>query len=264
MDEEIPIQFAIVVMAAGAALVAVLAMVGHLGIEIWHASRRERERERLRAKWRWGASGDSTPNRYDRQRRSVSGIATAMGDRKLTPKQQRFVEEYLADPNATQAAIKAGYSKKTADVIGGQLLRKTLVAAKVSAGMARKAEIADLTASRIALEIGRLAKADPRELFGDDGKLLPIKLWPDHIAAAVASVETDTDGRPIKVRLWSKTAALDQAARHLGMFIERMHVTGQVNVTHEFTRDSLALLEDVTAGLPTRPAKRTNGHALAH
>ena len=45
----------------------------------------------------------------------------------LTPKQQRFVEEYLIDLNATQAAIRAGYSEKTADSIGLQLLRKTQV-----------------------------------------------------------------------------------------------------------------------------------------
>lgn len=46
----------------------------------------------------------------------------------LTDKQQRFVDEYLIDLNATQAAIRAGYSEKTADSIGLQLLRKTQVA----------------------------------------------------------------------------------------------------------------------------------------
>ena len=50
----------------------------------------------------------------------------------LTPKQQRFVEEYLIDLNATQAAIRAGYSEKTADSIGLQLLRKTQVAEAIA------------------------------------------------------------------------------------------------------------------------------------
>lgn len=49
------------------------------------------------------------------------------GEGKLTPKQQRFVEEYLVDCNATQAAIRAGYSQKNADKIGSELLGKTRV-----------------------------------------------------------------------------------------------------------------------------------------
>ena len=60
----------------------------------------------------------------------------------LTPKQQRFVEEYLVDFNATRAAIRAGYSKKTAYSQGERLLRHAEVAAAVEAG---KAELAKLT-----------------------------------------------------------------------------------------------------------------------
>ena len=60
----------------------------------------------------------------------------------LTPKQRRFVEEYLVDFNATQAAIRAGYSKKTAYSQGERLLRHAEVAATVEAG---KAELAKLT-----------------------------------------------------------------------------------------------------------------------
>lgn len=56
----------------------------------------------------------------------------------LTPKQQRFVEEYLIDLNATQSAIRAGYSEKTADSIGLQLLRKTQVAEAIAGAKAER------------------------------------------------------------------------------------------------------------------------------
>lgn len=67
-----------------------------------------------------------------------------MTDMALTDKQRRFVQEYLLDSNATQAAIRAGYSEKTAEQIGHQLLKKTSVAAaiaKLQVKMARKAEV---------------------------------------------------------------------------------------------------------------------------
>ena len=59
---------------------------------------------------------------------------------KLTPKQQLFVEEYLIDLNATQAAIRAGYSKKTAQVIGAENLSKPMVAAAIAEAQLRRSK----------------------------------------------------------------------------------------------------------------------------
>ena len=72
---------------------------------------------------------------------------------KLTPKQARFVAEYLVDLNATQAAIRAGYSRKTADSIGLQLLRKTQVALAIQKAQEDRARRVELTQDEIIRDI---------------------------------------------------------------------------------------------------------------
>ena len=82
----------------------------------------------------------------------------------LTDKQQRFVEEYMVDLNATQAAIRAGYSLETAEQIGYQLLQKTSVLKAISqARQAQQARTA-ITADKVLMEIANVALADAREL----------------------------------------------------------------------------------------------------
>ena len=88
----------------------------------------------------------------------------------LTPRQERFVVEFLKDANATQAAIRAGYAPRSAEGTASRMLRN----AKVSAAVG---------------EAGALAFSNIQDLFDDDGHLLPIKDWPPHIAAAVSSIE---------------------------------------------------------------------------
>jgi len=68
---------------------------------------------------------------------------------KITPKQERFVEQYLIDLNATQAAIRAGYSRKTAKQQASRLLTNVDLAAAIAAGKERLAAKAELTAKRV-------------------------------------------------------------------------------------------------------------------
>ncbi len=63
-----------------------------------------------------------------------------MKTRKPTPRQARFVDEYLIDLNATQAAIRAGYSAKNADKIGPELLGKSRVSAAIAEAQAKRSE----------------------------------------------------------------------------------------------------------------------------
>lgn len=88
----------------------------------------------------------------------------AAKERKLTPKQERFVEEYLIDLNATQAAIRAGYSVKTAEDIGRQLLRKTPVAAAITSQRAKVSERAEINAAWVLRQWADIASADPNDL----------------------------------------------------------------------------------------------------
>src|SRR5215510_12099596 len=104
----------------------------------------------------------------------------------LTAKQQRFVAEYLIDLNATQAAIRAGYSRQTASEQAYENLRKPQIAAAIATGKRQQLEKADLSAERILEEFRRLAFFDARTLFDDAGRLRPIADLPEDARAAIA------------------------------------------------------------------------------
>lgn len=107
---------------------------------------------------------------------------------KLTPKQAAFVREYLIDLNATQAAIRAGYSQKNADKIGPELLGKTRIKAEIQTVMDERAERLEITADRVLKEIAKLAFYDPRKLLKPDGTPRSIHELDDNTAAAVAGI----------------------------------------------------------------------------
>ena len=77
--------------------------------------------------------------------------------RELTGKQKRFVEEYLCDLNATQAAIRAGYSAKTAEVVGYENLRKPQIAAAIQEETNKRSTRTEITADRVLREISHMA-----------------------------------------------------------------------------------------------------------
>lgn len=150
---------------------------------------------------------------------------------KLTAKQSRFVDEYLTDLNATQAAIRAGYSQKTARQVGAENLAKPVIATAVQERMAARQQRTEVTQDRVLLELARLGFADLREVFTTSGHMKLPGEWSDSLGAAISSVEVvvrpngeyDEDGRPEvervhKIRLWDKNSALEKIAKHLGMF----------------------------------------------
>ncbi|MDR2820948.1 MAG: terminase small subunit [Desulfovibrio sp.] len=154
-----------------------------------------------------------------------------MAKRKLTAKQRMFVAEYLVDLNATQAAIRAGYSVKTAYHIGAELLQKTTVSEALQAALMKRERKTEITAEKVLLQYARFAFSDVRQLFSDNGMLKPMSEWPDDAAAAVAGVETvelggDLPGVVRKVKLVDKRASLADVAKHLGMFTEQQEVNG--------------------------------------
>jgi len=153
----------------------------------------------------------------------------------MTPKQTAFVAEYLIDLNATQAAIRAGYSERTAGAIGAENLEKPEIAAAIAAAQEDRGERVALTADRVLLEIGRLATSDLRRAFNADGGLRSPTTWDDDTAAAISSVKVVTRRAPgggedaeveyvTEVKLWDKNSALDKAGKHLGMFREQIDV----------------------------------------
>lgn len=158
----------------------------------------------------------------------------------LTPKQAQFVREYLIDLNATQAAIRCGYSAKTAYSQGQRLLKDVEVSAAVEEAMAKRAERTEITADRVLQELAKLGFADIRRIFAGGNLLDPSDLE-DDIAAAVQSVEVITRRTPgeenqvehvHKIKLADKIGALTQIGRHLGMFTDKVdaNVSGGVTV----------------------------------
>ena len=155
----------------------------------------------------------------------------------LTPNQARFVEEYLKDLNATQAAIRSGYSKRTAESQGSRLLRNAKVAAAVSERQAKRAERVGLTQERVLLELEQLAHSDISHYVFDDevGQLKLAEGAPANAMRAVSSVKyrtrTDEDGnvtRECEFKLWDKPGMVKLTGRHLGIkgFFEKVEVSG--------------------------------------
>ena len=161
----------------------------------------------------------------------------------LNAKQHRFVSEYLVDLNATQAAIRAGYSKKTAYAQGQRLLKHAEISRALASAQSERGERTEITADRVLEELGKIGFSDLRSAFDESGNLLRPERWPSSLAASVSSVEVvvrpsgevDEDGaREVehvhKLRLWDKNSALEKIAKHLGMFIERHHHTGDLSL----------------------------------
>lgn len=146
--------------------------------------------------------------------------------KKLTPKEQAFVDEYPLDKNATKAAIRAGYSEKTAYSIGQRLLKKVEIKKAIAFKLEKAAKRNEITLDRVLQEYARIAFADVRTMYCEDtGRLLDITELGDDTAATVASFEVTkaaseegVDERIHKLKTYDKTKALSDLMRHLGGF----------------------------------------------
>lgn len=141
---------------------------------------------------------------------------------KLTPKQERFCTEYLVDLNATQAAIRSGYSQKTAGKIGFENIHKPEIQTRLSVLRAELAETTGITPARVLKELSRIAFSDPRRVmsWGPGGvALIPSGELSDDDAAMVSEVSESTtkDGGSLRVKLHDKLSAIEKIMRHLGM-----------------------------------------------
>lgn len=143
---------------------------------------------------------------------------------RLTERQARFVEEYLLDLNATQAAIRAGYSQKSAEKIGHQLLEKTRVREAIAEGKIRRSQRTEISADRVILELARIAFSDPREVmeWGPYGvRLKDSASLTEEQAASVAEVSEGKDG-VMKLKKHDKVKALELLGKHIGIFREKV------------------------------------------
>lgn len=195
----------------------------------------------------------------------------------LTAKQQRFVDEYLIDLNATQAAIRAGYSGKTARSISNENLTKPDIQAAIEKGMLARSGRVEITQDMVLRELAKIGFSDIRKVVrwgetrvrmvdGDDGEgedlvpyhglaLIDSTEIDDSTAGAIAEVSQTRDG--LKVKLHDKKGALVDIGRHLGMFappghanldseLKRIEVENRRLQNEKLRRE----LEDPNQGLP--------------
>lgn len=185
----------------------------------------------------------------------------------LTAKQKLFVKEYLVDLNATQSAIRAGYSTKTAEAIGYENLRKPQIAQAIEKAMGRREQRTEITQDRVLQELAKIGFAnisdylkvntaerviDYKEVEGDEGNISKVPVFGmvqsvevfdtdgvDRIKLdAVAEIKETRDG--ISVKLHDKVAALEKIGRHLGMFNDKLKLEGEVKHQHNHSLRNLS------------------------
>lgn len=146
---------------------------------------------------------------------------------KLNAKQARFVQEYLKDLNITQAALRAGYKPKSAEVQGSRLLRHAGVAAAVQEGMKRRAKRAEVTQDMVLNELKRVAFSSMAKLadWGPNGVRLKDSSTLDEDDKASVQEVTETitkEGGSQKIKQYDKVRALELLGRHLGMWNDKL------------------------------------------
>lgn len=158
---------------------------------------------------------------------------------KLTPKQKTFCQEYLVDLNATQAAIRAGYSKKSAGVVANEILMKPYIQAEIQKLMEKRSERIQVKADDVVKELALMAFSRLNNYLSWDGSGISMKdsddLTDDQIACVVEIQETLTDkSSNLKFKLGDKLKSLELLGRHLGMFAEPEKGIGDININVAF------------------------------
>ncbi len=145
----------------------------------------------------------------------------------LTKKQRLFVDEYLIDLNATQAAIRAGYSTRRAAEIGYQLLQRPEVAHAIQAAMAERSKRTEVEADYVIRRLREIDEMDVLDILEDDGSFRSIRDWPRAWRQFLSGIEIAElfegrgDDRRIagvlrKVKWPDKLRNLELLSRHVG------------------------------------------------
>ena len=198
----------------------------------------------------------------------VSKVVIVMA--KMTAKQQRFCDEYLIDLNATQAAIRAGYSVKTAMEQGYQLLRKTSVQNYIEERKADRVKRTEITQDNVLKELAIIAFSNAADyasviekqaMIDIDGVPIPLKdadgnpvmyrtvepVLTDNLTEdqkkALSVIKKGRDG--FEVKPYDKVRALELLGKHLGMWTDKVEVTEKAkNPFEELTTEELRQLMD--------------------
>lgn len=148
----------------------------------------------------------------------------------MTKKQKLFVEEYLIDLNATQAAIRAGYSPETAGSIGSENLKKPEIRARIDKAMAERSKRTGISQDRVLLELAKIGFANIKDVVDPKtAEVLPDAKEEDLACIQSIKVKPGEFGTEREVKMYDKKGALVDLGRHLGMFKDKVEVSGLEN-----------------------------------
>lgn len=198
---------------------------------------------------------------------------------KLTDKQAKFCEEYLLDLNATQAAIRAGYSPDTARQIASKLLSEVDTQATIAALQAERSKTTRIDAAWLLARLAAEAEADINEIYDEFGAVRPMSEWPMIFRKGlVAGVEVEelfeevddpdadfdeprkvrrTRGRITKFKLDSRVKRLELIGRHIGVqaFREQVGLSGPNGGPIEVTSPRARLADRIASLTPAPDAE---------
>lgn len=155
---------------------------------------------------------------------------------KLTAKQQRFVEEYLIDLNATQAAIRAGYKKtEYTDTNANKLLENTRIREAIDKAMAERSKRTGINQNRVIQELARIAFVNPQNVINaEDGSVREDATEDDLACIQAVKVKTMSGDKGCseerEVRLNDKMKALELLGKHLGMFTDKVELDADMEL----------------------------------
>lgn len=144
----------------------------------------------------------------------------------LNDRQRKFIDEYSLDLNATNAAIRAGYAKRSARQIGSTLLLNPIVSKALDGVLQKRSRATKIDAAWVLKRLAAEAEADVADLYNEAGGLKPIREWPEIwrrglVAGLDVSQSTGPDGSTcgevVKVRLSDRVKRLELIGKHIGV-----------------------------------------------
>lgn len=154
----------------------------------------------------------------------------------LTAKQARFVEEYLIDLNATQAAIRAGYSEKTAHSIGAENLIKPEIQNAIAEAQAKRSERTKIDADYVLKRLVAIDQMDVLDIMDDKLQMRPLSEWPQVWRQFINNVESielsDGEGWLKKIKWPDKVKNLELLGKHVavGAFKDKVEHSGTIEI----------------------------------
>ena len=159
---------------------------------------------------------------------------------KLTAKQQRFCDEYLIDLNATQAAIRAGYSPRTAEQAASRLLTIVKVSDEIAREMAERTKRTGINQDRVVKELAKLAFVNIADVVDLENATVRISATDEDLACIQSvKIKPSEFGTEREIKLYDKKASLELLGRHLGMFKDKLEVEADMdlNITVDYGDD---------------------------